>query len=107
MKTPANSDALELQVRQADADAVYPLEAVADLAGVSRRTILLYCRHGLMAPTTSPDSEGWYFNEQALHTLRLIERLRVTSGANFSGLKFMLQLMDEVEHLRANLRFRG
>lgn len=106
MNTPMKNDPTELSIRQPDTDAVYTLEAVADLVGVSRRTILLYCKHGLAEPFTSPESEGWYFNDQALHTLRRIERLRMSSGANLSGLKLMLELMNEIEHLRASLRFR-
>jgi hypothetical protein len=39
-----------LQLFDPPDDAVYTIEAAAQLAGVPRRTILLYCKHRLLSP---------------------------------------------------------
>ena len=39
-----------LQLFDPPADAVYSIEAAAKLAGVPRRTILVYCKHRLLSP---------------------------------------------------------
>lgn len=90
-----------------DSEATYTIEAAADLSGISQRMIVVFCKHGLISPVAEdPGKEGWLFTEEALHTLRRIEHLRASCGANVSGIKLILSLMDEVERLRAVLRFR-
>lgn len=106
MNTPSTSDTTSLVVYEADTGAIYTLEEISDLTGVPRRTILLCSRAGLVSPIDEPETAGWKFNQEAVRTLRRIERLRATSGANLSGIKLILDLMDEVEQLRAHLRFR-
>ena len=43
-----------LELFQPRPDARYSLDATARLAGVSRRTILIYCRAGLLHPVFQP-----------------------------------------------------
>lgn len=107
MTPPPTDDSSGLALYEPDTETLYSLEATSDLSGVSQRMILVYYKHGLVAPATEdPEAEGWHFTEEALHTLRRIEQIRATYGANVSGLKLILDLMDEVERLRADLRFR-
>lgn len=89
---------------QPDVGSVYTLEDTAVLTGVGRRTIVLYSRAGLVSPITVPEKDGWNFSGATLLTLRRIEQLRTLCGANLSGVKLILRLMDEVEHLRADAR---
>jgi len=83
-----------------ETDAHYTLEIVSKLSGVSSETILHYQQHGLIRTRQEQ------FDDEALRTLRQVEHLRLTSGANLSGLKLILNLMQEVEHLRQALRTR-
>jgi DNA-binding transcriptional MerR regulator len=106
MTTPTISDTTSLVLYEAESGTIHTLDDAADLTGVPRRMILRYSKAGLVSPATDPELEGWHFDEEALHTVRRIEQLRVTCGANLSGLKLILDLMDEVEQLRAHLRFR-
>ena len=45
------------------------------------------------------------FTEEAIYTLRRIENLRTVHGLDLASLKTMFDLLDEVERLRADLRF--
>ena len=106
MKTPGARVTTALQIFEPAPDAVYSIEAVAQLTRTPRRRIALYCRHHLLSPLTSPDADGWLFDEQAIRTLRLIESLRENYGLNVAGLQLIAELLHEREHLRGELRFR-
>lgn len=81
---------------------VYTLDIVAELAGVSTTTILHYQEQGLIHPA-EPTGD---FDDETVHTLRRIEHLRHTSEANLTGIKLILELLDEVDRLKATLRAR-
>ena len=77
--------------------ATYTLDIVAELTGVSSQTILHYQEQGLL------HSAG-EFDDETIHALRRIEHLRNTSEANLIGIKLILDLLDEVDSLKAALR---
>jgi len=87
--------------------AVYSIETTAQLAGVPRRNILIYCKHGLISPTADPMLWGYWFSADAIRTLRRIESLRHTCGDDFPGIALILDLLNEVQTLRAQLRAFG
>jgi DNA-binding transcriptional MerR regulator len=80
----------------------YQLDIVEKLTGISSQTILHYQEFGLVRSSTAAGE----FDEDSLHTLRRIEHLRETCEVNISGLKMILDLMNEVDRLRAELRMR-
>jgi DNA-binding transcriptional MerR regulator len=86
-------------------NAVYTLETAAHLAAVPRRSILIYYMHGLVSPVPDLADSGYYFNDEAIRALRRIEFLRAECGFNLKGTQIVLDLMKEVERLRAELRF--
>jgi len=45
------------------------------------------------------------FTEEAIYTMRRIEHLRTVHGLDLAWIKTMFDLLDEVERLRAELRF--
>jgi DNA-binding transcriptional MerR regulator len=45
------------------------------------------------------------FTEEAIYTLRRIEQLRTVHGLDLAWIKTIFDLLDEVERLRAELRF--
>ena len=90
-----------LQLFDPDPAAVYSLEAAAHLARVPRRTILIYCKHGLLLPSGDPALGGYYFNAKAIRALRRIQSLRAVCGDDLAGIHMILQLTDEVHRLRA------
>jgi DNA-binding transcriptional MerR regulator len=94
-----------LQIFEPGTNTVYTIELAAQLAQVPRRMIVLYYKHGLVSPVTDPAGSGWYFDDEAIRTVRRIEHLRSTCGLNLAGIKLVMTLMNEVERLRTELRF--
>jgi MerR family transcriptional regulator/heat shock protein HspR len=92
----------DLPLYEPDSDATYRLEMMAEMTGISSQTILHYQEHGLIR--TCGDSPE--FDEEALHMLRRIEHVRQTCGVNLEGLKLMVELMEELERLKTELRAR-
>jgi len=97
--------ARELQPVEHSMGAVYTIEAIADLSQVPRRLIVLYCKHGLVVPASKAPESGWYFDDRAIHAVRRIENLRSACGMNLRGIKLLVNLMEEVERLREEVRF--
>ena len=98
-----SSSALDLF--QPEPKVFYDLDAAAHLAGVPRRSILIYCRAGIVRPVFQPPYGMMTFTEEAVYTVRRIEHLRTIHDIDVASLKTMLDLLDEVERLRAELRF--
>ena len=94
-----------LELFQPKPNVLYSLDAAAHLAGVSRRSILVYSRAGLVRPFFQPPYGMMVFTEEAIHTLRRIEYLRTIHGLDLPLLKTMFDLLDEVDRLRAELSF--
>jgi DNA-binding transcriptional MerR regulator len=94
-----------LELFQPEPNVLYTLDATAHLAGVSRRSILLYCRAGLVHPVVQPPYGMMEFTEEAIYTVRRLEHLRAAHGLSLPLLKVMCALYDEVERLRAEVRF--
>ncbi len=96
---------LALELFQPKPNVRYSLDAAAHLAGVPRRSILVYCRAGLVHPVFQPPYGMMVFTEEAIHTIRRIHDLRITHGLDLAMLKTMFDLLDEVDRLRAELSF--
>ena len=95
---------LAVQTFEPDPVAVYSIETAAQIAGVPRRTILIYCKHGLISPIADPMIWGYWFTADTIRTLRKIETLRSTCGDDFPGIAMILDLLSEVQALRAQIR---
>jgi DNA-binding transcriptional MerR regulator len=78
---------------------------VASLAHLPRHQIAVYFKYGLVSPAVDPTDIGWWFNDEAIRTLRRIEYLRDGCGINLTGIKLIMQLTKEVEFLRQELHF--
>lgn len=94
-----------LQPVEHSAYATYTIEAIANLAQIPRRLIVLYYKHGLVAPASESPDGGWYFDDQAIHVVRRIQHLRTECGVNLEGIKLIMSLTKEVERLREEVRF--
>ena len=100
-----NPSIVALELFQPKPDVFYSLDAAARLAGVPRRHILIYCRSGLIRPTFQPPYGVMEFTEEAIYTVRRIERLRTVHGLDIAWIKVLFELLDEVERLRSEVRF--
>ncbi|MDB6174223.1 MAG: MerR family transcriptional regulator [Chthoniobacteraceae bacterium] len=84
---------------------LYSLDAIAHLARVSRRAVLIYCRAGLVRPVFQPAYGVMVFTEKAIYTVRRFEDLRAAHGIGVTWVKSMFDLSEEVERLRGEVRF--
>ena len=108
MKTRHRADrptCVAIEVFQPDPSALYSLDVAAHLAGVTRRAILVYCRAGLVRPVFQPPYGMMAFTEQAIHLIRRIERMQAVHGIDIARVKTMFDLIEEVDRLRAEVRF--
>jgi DNA-binding transcriptional MerR regulator len=94
-----------LELFQPRPNVLYSLNAAAHLAGVPRRSILIYCRAGFIRPVFQPPYGVMEFTEEAIHMVRRIEQLRTAHDLDLAWLKTIFDLLGEVERLRAELRF--
>jgi DNA-binding transcriptional MerR regulator len=94
----------EIQLFEPLADALYTIESTSRIVDVPRRTLLVYCKHHLLAPATATVDHGYYFDGDAIRTLRRIEALRTVCGDDFVGIKMILDLTAALERLRADIR---
>ena len=82
---------------------LYTIDDVAQMVSLSRRLIALYSRHGLIRPAFNPEDGGWYFTAETIHTLRRLEVLRIGHRLDFSGVRLVLGLIEEIERLRVEM----
>jgi alkylation response protein AidB-like acyl-CoA dehydrogenase len=83
-----------------DPEGLFPIDSVAHLAGMPRHLVLVCCRRGLVAPAIDPEYGGYLFDTVAIRTLQRIAYLHGECAINLTGIRIILQLMDEVERLR-------
>ena len=76
---------------------LYDVDMTARLAGVPRRSVLVYCCWGLVRPTASPEVQGWYFSSDVIAAIRRAEYLRANRGVNLAGLRVIFELVEELE----------
>lgn len=101
MNRGTNHSGTSLRLFEPDPAVVYPIETVERLAQLPRRKILIYCRHRLVSPVADPELSGFYFSGDAIRALRWIGYLQATRGVNLAGIKLILELVDELQRLRA------
>src|SRR6266513_504010 len=102
--TIAPSNSWEIQLFEPPEDAIYTIEATSHLVNASRRRILVYCKHHLVSPANGTAEHGYYFDRDAIHTLRRIETLRTVCNKDFAGIKIILDLTAALERLRRDIR---
>jgi MerR family transcriptional regulator/heat shock protein HspR len=90
---------------EGETEALYTVEILARLSGVSSETILLYHERGLLHPSAGPVPD-LSFDDESLRRLRRLESLREAGGMNLSGLCLVARLLDEIDDLRNQLRGR-
>ena len=84
---------------------VYSLDAVVHLTGVSRRSILVYCKSGLVRSAGDPQQGEFSFDDEAIYRIRRVEELRSIHGINLAGIRMIFDLLQEVERLQSEMRF--
>ena len=103
---PPEPDSSAVRINPEPADASHlAIETVAEITRTSRHLIVVYCRHGLIRPIADPEESGWLFDDEVIHRLRRIESLRRQYGMNLDGVRLFLELSNDLDELRNELRF--
>ena len=84
---------------------LYTLDGVVHLTGVSRRSVLLYCKSGLVRSRQDPEIGAMVFDDEAIYTIRQVEYLRAHRDINLDGIRMIFELMHEVRRLQDEIRF--
>lgn len=100
MNPEQSKESTHWPVVECETDTSYTIETVAELAGMSVKTVLHYQELGVI----STGGQQPEFNTETLRQLRHIERLRSTHELGDSGVKLIAELLDEIEGLRHRLR---
>jgi len=103
MNPPVPSDSSQDLSAAPEPEGIYTMEMTARVSGLHSETLLYYHEQGLIHSISDADGRD-RFNDETVHRLRRIEHLRETFGMDFAALKLTLELMDEIDHLRAELR---
>ena|SRR5689334_7157476 len=101
---PKKSGSEAIQLFEPGPGIVYSIEDASLLGHVSRRQILIYCKQGLISPVAAPEVVGYWFDGEALRTLKRIEELRALCDEPLAGVGLILDLMREVQRLRHEMR---
>jgi DNA-binding transcriptional MerR regulator len=107
MRKPEAANPYAVMLFEPEPLAVYPIETAARMGGVPRRMVLVYCKYGLISPLADPKQWGYWFTADAIRTLRRIADLRTICGDDLPGIAMILELLDEVRVLRAQIRDRA
>jgi hypothetical protein len=102
---PEIPSALALELFQPSPNSLYSLDAIAQLTGVPRRSILVFCRAGLVQPVFQAPYGVMAFTEEAIYTVRRIGDLRAVHGLSVVWIKSIFALIDELERLQAEVSF--
>ena len=102
---PRPHSTLAIELFQPDPNLLYSLDATAHFAGVSRRSILIYCREGLVQPIFQPPYGIMTFTDEMIYTIRRVEHLREVHGMNLTWIKAMFELIKAMERLSSEVKF--
>jgi chaperone modulatory protein CbpM len=85
--------------------AVLTLQDLSRMCAVEERRIVEYVEEGVLNVAEVAASE-WQFSGAALRRTRLALRLERDLELNLAGVALVLQLIEELEHLRGELEAR-
>ena len=94
---------VQLRILTPAKDAPYSLEELARLAGVSPALVQRYFDEGLIEAVAGNARTSWFFDDNALFELRLIQRLRRELGVNIAGVAVIRELQRQLDDLKAEI----
>lgn len=78
------------------------LSELAALTRTDRDQILIYSEYGLVTPVGRADSEPG-FELDAIQKIRTIRRLREELGVNLAGIAVIMELLEKLKRLQAEV----
>jgi chaperone modulatory protein CbpM len=83
--------------------AALTVEEVSRMCAVRMDYIIELVREGVIAPATGNAPESWRFTSLQVRHTRVASSLQRDLGVNLAGAALALQLLDEIETLRAQI----
>ena len=81
---------------------VFMISVAAELADMHPQTLRMYEARGLITPKRSPKQTRLY-SQSDVERLRRIQRMTSEDGLNLAGVEAVLNMEDQVAHMRAEL----
>jgi len=85
-----------------DEQVYYSLMEVCQVCGSQKEWVVELVEEGILQPTGEQRRE-WRFPGSSVHTAMKARRLQQDLGVNLSGVALVLELLEEIESLRAKL----
>jgi DNA-binding transcriptional MerR regulator len=105
MTLPGQPVGSPLELHDPEPGVLYTLDVVVHLTGASRRSILVYCKSGLVRSHQNPEEGPMSFDDEAIYTIRQIEQLRSVRGINLEGIRMIFELWTQLRRLEQEMRF--
>jgi DNA-binding transcriptional MerR regulator len=102
--TSRETEYMRLTVINPEAGKLYDVRAVAEFTAVDPDGIRTYCREGLVRAIEYKENGEPLLDEDGIYWLRRIQDLRTEMRLEGPVLRIVLDLMQEVERLRQELR---
>ncbi|MES2573262.1 MAG: chaperone modulator CbpM [Verrucomicrobiota bacterium] len=103
MNDQAQTSVYTIQRFEPAPNTVYSIESTANIGGVSRRTLVLLYKYGILTPVMDPQCAGYCYNDEAIRRLRRIAYLQNVRGVNLPGIQMILEVMEEMDRLRSEV----
>jgi chaperone modulatory protein CbpM len=88
-----------------DESTLLSLEDLCRICAIERRHVVEFVEEGVLE-VVAVDAQEWRFRGGALRRARIAMRLQRDLELNLVGVALALDLMDEIEHLRREIRAR-
>ena len=85
---------------------LYDLTITASYCEIHPDLIRHYCQTGLVHPSRRDENENLYFDDDAIYWIRQIRELNREGELEHRALRLILDLRQQVEQLKKELRFR-
>jgi len=85
-----------------DDDVELSLAEICRLCDVTVERVIEFVDEGIIEPS-GPEPASWRFRSVCVRRVRVVERLGRDLGVNAAGAALALELIDELERLRARL----
>ncbi len=87
----------------AEQQTIFTLEAISKTCAVQTTFVMALIEEGVVTPYQGHESTEWKFTSSHLRSISIAARLQRDLGINTAGAALVLQLLDEIETLRAHI----
>ncbi|MEW5756558.1 MAG: chaperone modulator CbpM [Pseudomonadota bacterium] len=87
-----------------DEDMLLTLQELCHYCDMQAEQILSMVDQGILEPQHGPAPERWRFTAVMVHRVQLVKRLQRDLDLNLPGAALAVDLIDEVKHLREQVR---